>query len=83
MPKILNHSDGREAKVTIQQTANTVVAIDNKVASVDDRVRVVDDRVAEVFLGTQIIFNQSPESYLITELLRWKGSESCHAANRY
>jgi hypothetical protein len=52
MPKILNQSDGREAKVTIQQTANTVVAIDNRVASVDDRVRVIDDRVAEGFLGT-------------------------------
>jgi hypothetical protein len=52
IPKILNQSDGREAKVTIQQTANTVVAIDNRVASVDDRVRVIDDRVAEAFLGT-------------------------------
>jgi phage-related minor tail protein len=58
MLKTLNHSDGKEAKVAIQQTANTVLAIDNRVAgvsdcvaSVGDRVRVVDDRVAEVIRG--------------------------------
>jgi hypothetical protein len=54
----LNFSDGKEVKVAVQQTANTVVAIDNmvadvgdRVASVDDRVRLIDDRVAGVVLG--------------------------------
>lgn len=54
----LNFSDGKEVKVAVQQTANTVMAIDStvadvgdRVASVDDRVRLIDDKVAEVVLG--------------------------------
>ena len=54
----MNHLDGREVKVAMQQTANTAAAIDNRVnevgdsvAGVDDKVRVVDDRVAEVSRG--------------------------------
>ena len=43
---------------------NRVKAVDDRVVGIDERVKAVDDKVAAAVDGTQIIFSQTPTTYL-------------------